>query len=373
MVRSFEDFLGNPQIVEALRSKAAQERLPQTLLFAGPWGAGKATLARLLAAALNCEKGAGEVCGRCGNCTRILEADLSKPEYRKIVEERRKLPSAKRNEDPLIFSTHPDFLIFPPDGPLEMITIEQARELRNAARFGPSQGRRRLFLIDHADRANDEAANSLLKTLEEPASSLTLVLTAESPYEMLPTIRSRSVPFHFAPLSREEMERFFDSRPELSATGNKHVAGWAQGSPGRALELDADEYRSRREAVLALIRTSLGQGKFIDLLPHTESLARRRDESLRRITEMFYAVLQDLLHLRHGVREGLIHADILDELDELASRTGPEWFDRAVAALDELEELRRRNIQRQIALEAMALNLRSHAPAERAGAEAGRP
>src|SRR5690606_25395076 len=141
-----------------------------------------------------------------------------------------------------ILSTHPDFLIFPPDGPLHIISIDQARQLRKAAQHNPSEGRRRVFHIDHADRPNDEAANSLLKTLEEPGPALTLILTSENPYEMLPTIRSRCVPFYFSPLTPHEMERYFDSREEFSQADRRRLASWSQGSPGRALGIDVEEY-----------------------------------------------------------------------------------------------------------------------------------
>ena len=156
-------FFGNRDIADSLFRMAGEDRLPQTLLFAGPAGIGKATLARFLAAGINCDKGPAWPCGECSACLRILAADLSLDEHRKQFEERVKLPAAKRSENPLIVSTHPDFLIFPPDGPLRMISIEQARRLRQAAQFSPSEGRRRIFVIDHADRANSEAANARIQ------------------------------------------------------------------------------------------------------------------------------------------------------------------------------------------------------------------
>jgi DNA polymerase-3 subunit delta' len=110
----------------------------------------------------------------------------------------------KRNQDPLLFaSSHPDFVTFAPDGPLRQITIQQARELKERAPFLPHQGSAGVFLIDHVDRANDQAANSLLKTLEEPPPHLILIMTAENAYDLLPTIRSRAVPFQFTPLGRD--------------------------------------------------------------------------------------------------------------------------------------------------------------------------
>jgi DNA polymerase III subunit delta' len=359
----FSNFIGNAEIVQSLRQMVSENRLPQTLLFAGPRGVGKATLARLLAAAMNCLTSPSEPCGVCSNCRRMLAADLSLDEFQKIAAEREKLTSAQRGDSPLILATHPDFLIFPPDGPLQLITIEQARQLRAAARFGPSEGKRRIFLIDHADRANDEAANSLLKTLEEPAPALTLILTAENPYELLPTIRSRSIPFYFAPLSAAEMERFFQSRPEIPERERPRLRGWAQGSPGRALSLHVEEYLQRREAMLALLRTALGQGSFADLLAHTEAGGRRSQEKLELQAESLTTLLDDLLHLRFGSDEALVNDDIRTELESIASSIPFEWFEKACGRLVELEEFRRRNVQKQLALEALALELRASARA----------
>src|SRR5947209_11772771 len=86
------------------------------------------------------------------------------------------------------------------------------RQLKESAQFKPSRGARRVFLIDHLDRAGEQAANSLLKTLEEPPDHLILIVTAENAYDLLPTIRSRAVPFWLAPLSSDEMTHFAAAR-----------------------------------------------------------------------------------------------------------------------------------------------------------------
>lgn len=358
----FSDFLGNARIVTNIRRMLAEDRLPGTLLFAGPAGVGKATLARYLAAAVNCDAAdePDDFCGRCSSCLRILATDLSRREYLDQADERAKLPATKRGESPLIVSTHPDFLTFPPDGPLQIIGIEQARALRSAARFNPSEGKRRVFLIDHADRANDEAANSLLKTLEEPAASLTLILTAESPYELLPTIRSRCVPFYFTPLEPAEMEVFFAAREEFSKVDRERLANWSQGSPGRALGLDVDEYLARRDAMLTLLAVALDADSFAGLIGRTEALARRTKERLEILIETLYSLLSDLLHLRLGSGR-VVNVDIREDLRELSERVSLDWVEEATKKLEELQEFGRRNVQKQIALEALAVDLRRRA------------
>jgi DNA polymerase-3 subunit delta' len=360
----FSDFIGNRRIVDQIQRMLGEGRLPQTLLFAGPSGVGKATLVRYLAAAMICKKVEADFCGQCPDCTKILSLDLSTDQHRREAEDRAKLPAAKRTENPLILSTHPDFLLFPPDGPLRMISIEQARQLRKAAQYVASTKAGRLFHLDHADRANDEASNALLKTLEEPSPNLTIVLTAENAYQLLPTIRSRSVPFHFSPLTNEEMQPFVESREDLSPEERKALSGWAQGSPGRALSLDVESHLARREHLLSLLDTALGKTPFAELLAHTDAIGRRQSEKIGLLVEILHSLLSDLLHLRLGSGR-LANVDIRERLRELADRVEFEWIEQAARDLDNLARLERRNIQRQIAVEALAINWRRRTAAAR--------
>src|ERR1700693_1577374 len=212
----FENFWGNAHVTIALERMIEQERIPQTLLFAGPEGIGKATLARRFGARL------------LGGAEKIEQDYLRLPHNSAIVASREKWPAEKRNEDPLLFASHSDFVTFPPDGPLRQLSIPQMRALKESAQYKPTRGARRVFLIDHVDRAGDQAANSLLKTLEEPPEHLILIMTAENAYNLLPTIRSRAVPFPFGPLGADEMAAFARERG-LDQPG-KRIA-LAAGSP----------------------------------------------------------------------------------------------------------------------------------------------
>src|SRR5579883_641788 len=140
----FDDFWGNAHVCEALEQMIAHGRLAQTLLFSGPEGVGKAPLAGGLGARL---LGHGEL---------IEQDDLSLPHNLETLRDREKLPADKRNDDPMLLSSHPDFVTFPPDGPLRQISIQQTRLLKERAQYLPNQGKRRVFLIDHVDRANEQ-------------------------------------------------------------------------------------------------------------------------------------------------------------------------------------------------------------------------
>jgi DNA polymerase-3 subunit delta' len=344
----FDRFYGNAGVQAALADMIRNQRIPQTILFSGPEGVGKATLARRFAARL------------LSDAHKIERDDLSLESNSSLITEREKWAPDKRNDDPLVFSSHPDFATFPPDGPLRQLTIPQMRLLKERAPLRPLHGPWKVFLIDGIDRANEQAANSLLKTLEEPPSHLILIMTARNAYDLLPTIRSRSVPFYFARLAEPEMREFLATRKDVDhAERRLHLA---EGSPGLAVSLDLEAYDRRRTAMLALLNVASGLEPFGTWIKHSDSIAARRTEKMEAYLESLYSLLEDILRLAHGgpgAGNPVRNRDVQIELAALARKVSFDWIRAAVARVDELVDLARRNIQKSIAFDALAVQLRS--------------
>jgi DNA polymerase-3 subunit delta' len=343
MSAPFPDFYGNASVAETLAQMLARGDIPQTILLSGPEGVGKATLARRFAAAL------------LGDPAKIEQDDLSLPKNLEIVEQREKWPADARNDDPLLFSTHPDFVTFAPDGPLRQLTIPQMRLLRERAQFRPLHGARRVFLIDHLERANEQAANSLLKILEEPPEHLVVVATVENLYDLLPTIRSRCIVMQMSRLSDAEMREFAQARKLAEAEARISVS---EGSPGIAATLDLDQFQQRRGLMLTALECGAGLSPFSTWVQHSENFAARKSEKLEFYLKFAYGLLGDVLTGLHG-RPPVRNRDIEARLSALARAVSFDWIERAVRALDELVLMVRRNIQKLPALDAMIINLRN--------------
>ncbi len=338
----FENFRGNRHVQIALENMIVRERIPQTILFAGLEGIGKATLARRFAARI------------VGSPEKIEQDDLSRSENVSLIAAREKLPAEKRNDDPLLFGTHPDFLTFPPDGPMRQISIPQMRLLKERAQFKPLRGGRRVFLIDQADRANEQAANSLLKTLEEPPDHLVLIMTANNVYDLLPTIRSRCVLLNFSPLSNEDMKEFAKERGLDNAERRIALSG---GSPGMAATLDIDQFQKRRAAMLTLLKAGCGASPYAAWMPISETLGRSKNEKLELYLKLLYELLRDLTLLGES-NPSIRNADLRAELTAISQRISRRWLIQAVKSVDEISALLRRNIQKQIALDGLIVQLR---------------
>lgn len=361
----FSEFLGNERIVAALRGALRSERVPHTLLFSGPRGLGKFTLARMFAQAANCERLKDDFCGECVTCQRI--ARLAEPESlieQGIAERGEGADAATVERVPLILQTHPDVWALVPDpvrmkSPVArpMLRIGQLRAVQRAAYFQPV-GRRRVFIIDGAETMRWDVANVFLKILEEPPGSATIILTAPSPYALLPTIVSRCLQFHFAPLSQKDVENILKEKTGRKGAEVKLAAQLAEGSPGLAIEMNVEEAaKRRRDALRILERAARGQN-FAQLFADTSALAKDREVSFEDQINIFYGLLSDLLALNSGLRlPELRNTALSKELETLAKLVDLKWVMKAIAGFDELYAGARRNLNRQLGLDALAASL----------------
>jgi DNA polymerase-3 subunit delta' len=377
----FQDFLGNPQTVTHLRESIAAERFPHSLILAGPRGSGKYTLALMLAKAVNClhpteTDGLPDFCGVCSNCARIGDSANLEERVAEAVAARENLRDTDKRETRILIQTHPDVLVVPPDPPQLLIKLGQVRQVIHVAYYRPPVESKRSFSIFTSSAFMKEAANSLLKVLEEPPEHTSLILLTENPQELLPTIRSRAVVYRLGAIPASDLESLLAlRRPELKPPDRALAARLAEGAVGRALTIDLGVYLASRQDALVLLRTALREPgipadrsssagwepDYSQLFHATESYRAGADgqEKTINLLRALGSLIEDLLLVLAGTPQLIRNLDLAAELDRMVrdSALTVDWIDSAARALAQVEQGMRRNLLRSLSLDAMAVSI----------------
>ena len=277
---SFARIIGQDKAKKLLHRAVEQDRLAHALLFKGPMGVGKKTLAKTFAATLNCQDPQGyEPCGQCPSCVKFRSG------------------------------SHPDFIVIEPEG--AAIKINQVRELKKTLAFPPFEAKIRVALLCDIHTMRREAANSLLKTLEEPPSQTMLILTADEAGGILPTILSRCQIVPFFPLPQAEVAKILAQEAGIEPESAATLAAMAEGSLGRArLILAKDLLGLRREIVDQLLHLEPNTPATIQSLGDLAESAAKLKEDLGELLELLTTWLHDLLLFAHGATGSIINHDL---------------------------------------------------------------
>jgi DNA polymerase-3 subunit delta' len=330
---SFAKLVGNERNKAVLQRLLLGGRLSATLIFAGPEGIGKRQFALAMAKAINCQRplldqteGRFDSCDACTVCQRIDAG------------------------------TYGDVATLAPDG--QFIKIAQTRQLAAEIYYRPREGRQRFFLIDEAERLREEAANSLLKTLEEPPPTATVVLLTARPDALLQTIRSRAQRLNFAPLSLAEIEQYLSAHFRRPAPDNALLARLTEGRIGQAAAFDLSLYRQERNVLINLLELLVSGENRYRLLKAAEYLGKKERDEFERALDLLTRLLRDLFLLAAGqTAVAIVNLDVAEKLAALAPRIGVSRLMAWTAAFDELRKSLRINVNRQLALEALLLGL----------------
>jgi DNA polymerase III subunit delta' len=361
---SFSDFYGNRGVVEQLRQMLASGRFPHAVILAGPHGAGKYRLAQMIAKAMNClepttTNGLPDYCGHCANCLRIAQADGLEQKFAEAVEARESLRDADKKDTRVFVQTHPDVLAIPPDPPQLLIKVGQVRRVIETIYFKPSESKRRVYIFT-SSAFMKEAANSLLKILEEPPDFATIFLLTQNAGELLPTIRSRCITFTLAALAVIDIDRLLaEARPQWNLRQRQLVARLSNGAVGRALSFDLEVYAAARKDALLMLQNSITSTDHSALFQATETYKAGAEgkEKTDQLIRSIYSLLEDLLFIKSGSKAFVRNIDVLPELERLAGSLDFELIVRATEALGRVESGMRRNLLRSLTLDAFATSL----------------
>jgi DNA polymerase-3 subunit delta' len=372
--KTFAEFAGNAGTVESLRAAIAAGRLPHSLILLGPRGAGKFTLALMLTMALECERQPREMsaaadgtagrelagfCGECRNCTRIAEGAELEARVEEAVAAREEMRETDKKDTRVLVQTHPDVLIVPPDPPQLLIKLGQIRTMIGRAQYQPAEAPKTVFVVTSAAFMK-EAANSLLKLLEEPPEYVHLMLLAENLGELLPTIRSRCAVAHLGALPVEEIAALLAKRrPELNKNERELTARLSEGAAGRAMGFNLTEYAAGRADALTVLQNAERTGDHTSLFKMTETYRSGAEGQVKTtvLLRALSSLLEDMLLLQSGAGDRVRNVDKRADLQRLADTFSFEWIEAAVRGMDSVQSGMRRNLLRSLSLDALAAEL----------------
>jgi DNA polymerase-3 subunit delta' len=323
---SFSDIYGHEKKIKILQKTLAQKRTGHAYLFSGISAIGKRTLAREFIKAINCEKSdlLDDSCNECVSCRKIQRA------------------------------CHPDIFFVEADG--QYIRIDSIRQIQERTKCKPLEAKRRAFIIDDADKMNEQSANALLKMLEEPSSSNILILVTARPYSLPQTIISRCQHMRFNPLSSEMVARFLISEMEMDNQKALLLAALSGGSIGNALDLNKDDIIAYRTELLNLLSTTNRNDPFS--LINLASFLGQKKKEIRQGLNILNTFFRDVLVFKEVRKnEMLINKDNSSFISACAARLSGEQILKNMEQIEKAETIIEQNVNKSLTLETMAFKL----------------
>jgi len=331
---SFRELAGHWRPVGLLSRSIARASLPPSLIFSGPEGVGKRRVALATAQAVNClsplrgmpDGVEFDACGTCGACRRIARG------------------------------VHADVRFIVP-GETGAIKIEQIRDAIDETMYRPFEGNRRVTVIDDADALVVQAQNALLKTLEEPPAASLFILITSRVDALLATVRSRCSQVRFSRLAVSEVVTVLVREHGYTDRGARAIAGLADGSVGRALETQADEFAQARASAEALLGQAAAGTDARSRLERVQDLGQDREQLAMRL-RVLSSLLRDLGILSTGADTRLLaNLDLRSRLEGLRKSFDSRRTLSAFTAVDRAQEALERNVSPKVVTDWLALQL----------------
>ncbi|CAM4487053.1 DNA polymerase III subunit delta' [Paenibacillus macerans] len=315
---SFQDIIGQDTAKQLLQGGLRRNEISHAYIFSGPPGSGQMEMAMAFVQALFCTRGGDDACGECLECRKVLHGN------------------------------HPDLSTVKPDG--ATIKIDQIRDLQRIFSYRSESGNPKAYIIDEAEKMTVQAANSLLKFLEDPPSPAVAILLSDNGRALLPTIQSRAQWVPFLPLNPERMLQILadEGYPATLARSAVHLAAGL--GPCREL-IQQNWFAEIRNVVLQLGREIAGRGGS-PLITAQQSLFKAGlSDHLDMLFSLFHLWFKDMIHALYHKHDQVVFIDELEFISRHASSRSPQQWIEAMALAAESKKKLRQHMNAQLCVE----------------------
>ena len=324
---SFSDIIGQKDVVKILKEELAVERINHAYLFIGKEGIGKKTLALQFARALLCNNKKNDSCDKCSSCRRIDHGN------------------------------HPDLKLIEAAEDTKYLKIDQIREMQKEIAYKPYESEYKIYIIDGAERMTPQAANSLLKTLEEPPAYAVIILLAEEISKLLPTVISRCQNLRLSNISREKLRNYLLNEG-IEEDKIELLTGLARGSIGRALNLNNDkDFLENRKSIFDFLK-KIDNSDRVDIFDEADNFQRlyKDDFPLFNLLSSWY---RDIIVYKKGNRDQLYNFDYETEIKLQAEKYNIEELLNIVKLIDRHAAYIEKNVFKDLSLQVLLLKIRA--------------
>ena len=323
---SFKDVIDQKEVVNILKEELKDERINHAYLFYGKEGIGKKTLAVEFARALLCKEAENDSCNICNNCRRVEHGN------------------------------HPDLKIIKENEKTKNLKIDQIREMQKEIAYKPYESKNKIYIIDGAENMTNQAANSLLKTLEDPPSYAIIILISEELNKLLPTVISRCQNLRFSNISREKMEQFLDKK-SMGKEKKELIIGLARGSIGKAEELcKNNEFLNKRKKIYNFLKEINNVTK-VDIFSEVNDWINLIKEDFP-LFDLLSAWYRDIIIYKRGNINQLVNSDYKESIIKEADKYSLSELLSIIELIEAHEGYIEKNAFKDLTLQVLLLKIK---------------
>lgn len=330
IMSQFKDMIGHEKIINHFQTAIKKGQVSHAYILEGEAGSGKKTLAKAFAQALECESGSGESCETCHSCMMAQSGN------------------------------HPDIIWVTHEKPNTISVADIRTQINGDIGVKPYSGNYKIYIIDEAEKMNEQAQNALLKTIEEPPAYAVLLLLASHTGYFLPTILSRCIKLPLKPVEEEKIRDYILAHTEVSREEAEFCAGYSMGNLGKAMDLAVSDTRNELKKECVHLLSYIQEMEIHEVISYMKEMGKYKEQILE-VLDMMFVWFHDILILKTTQNaDRIVFKEQFNILNKMTVRMSYEGIQNILCAFDKAKLRLRANVNFDVALELLLLTIKEN-------------